>query len=161
MPNHGPVNTTNGSRVRKGIEVVSQRRSIDPPVTNKTEIDNPTYVIEYTLGVMENITIQLTGHPQPVLINSIVWLEGEASYTRVHYQDKTNSIVTQPLHWFEQHLNFVRVHRSAIVNPLNVQEFVHKKGRSGWVRLINGTVIPVSRVRLELTAARLVATKVP
>lgn len=110
---------------------------------------------------MEKITIQLTGYPQPVTINSIVWLEGEANYTRVHYHDETSSIVTQPLQWFEQHLNFIRVHRSAIINPFYVQEFVHKKGRSGWVRLTNGTVITVSRIRLELTAARLVATEMP
>ena len=100
-------------------------------------------------------SIQLVGHSHPVLINSIVWLEGEANYTRVHYQNGSFSIVTQPLHWFEQHLDFVRVHRSAIVNPDYVQEFVQKRGRSGWVRLLDDRVIPVSRNRLEFAATRL------
>jgi DNA-binding LytR/AlgR family response regulator len=112
-------------------------------------------VVHITLNAMPMKSIQLTGHPRPVPINTIVWLEGEANYTRVHYEDETISLVTQPLHWFEQHLNFIRVHRSAIINPMYVQEFVHKKGRSGWVRLINNKVIPVARTRLELTAARL------
>ena len=100
-------------------------------------------------------SIQLTGHPNAVLIDSIVWLEGEASYTRVHFQNGTNTIVAQPLSWFEQKLDFIRVHRSAIVNPAYVKEFGQKKGRSGWVRLLNNTHIPVSRDRLEYTASQL------
>ncbi|MBD2752279.1 LytTR family DNA-binding domain-containing protein [Spirosoma validum] len=100
-------------------------------------------------------TINLTGHPHPIQIDSILWLEGEASYTRVHYQNGAVAIVTQPLQWFEHHLNFVRVHRSAIINPLYVQEFEHKSGRSGWVRLVNDLVIPVSRNRLEYTVSML------
>ncbi len=99
--------------------------------------------------------IQLIGHPHAVLIDSIIWLEGEASYTRVHFQSGANTIVTQPLSWFEQNLDFIRVHRSAIVNPSYVDEFVQKKGRSGWIRLVNNTVIPVSRDRLGYTAAQL------
>ncbi|MBD2701418.1 LytTR family transcriptional regulator [Spirosoma sp. BT702] len=101
-------------------------------------------------------SIHLIGHPNPVLISSIVWLEGEANYTRVHYQSGGFSIVTQSLHWFEQHLNFVRIHRSAIINPIYVQEFVQKRGRSGWVRLVDDRVMPVSRNRLEHTASRLI-----
>ncbi|WP_460970053.1 LytR/AlgR family response regulator transcription factor [Spirosoma migulaei] len=100
-------------------------------------------------------SIQLIGHPAPVLISSIVWLEGEANYTRVHYQNGGFSIVTQPLQWFEQHLDFVRIHRSAIINPIYVQEFVQKRGRSGWVRLQDNRVIAVSRNRLEYAASRL------
>lgn len=103
-------------------------------------------------------TIHLIGHSRPVLINSIIWLEGEANYTRVHYQNGTCSIVTQPLMWFEHRLSFIRIHRSAIVNPTHVQEFSHKSGRSGWVRLIDDRVIPVSRNRLKQTTV-LLSTK--
>lgn len=105
-------------------------------------------------------TIQLVGHSHPVPIDSIVWLEGEANYTRVHYQDETISMVAQSLHRFEQLPNFMRIHRSAIVNPAYVEEFIYKKSRSGSVRLLNGQIIPVSRNRLELTAARLM-TDIP
>ncbi|GAB3894537.1 LytTR family DNA-binding domain-containing protein [Spirosoma agri] len=100
-------------------------------------------------------TIHLIGDSHPVRIDTIMWLEGEANYTRVHYQKGTFTLVTQPLHWFEQHLNFIRVHRSAIVNPIYVREFKQKRGRSGWVRMIDDTVVPVSRDRLENTAIQL------
>lgn len=97
-------------------------------------------------------TILLTGHPQPVPINSIVWLEGEANYTRVHYHDGSFTMVTQSLQWFEYRLSFVRVHRSAIVNPHYIREFKQKKSRAGWVQLFDGRILPVSRNRLEYTA---------
>jgi len=113
--------------------------------------------IHYPTNAMK--TIQLIGHPDPVPISSIVWLEGEASYTRVHYQNGTYAIVTQPLQWFEQHLDLVRVHRSAIINPIYVQEFTQKRGRSGWIRLPGDLIIPVSRTRLELVAARITQFK--
>ncbi|GAB3023925.1 LytTR family DNA-binding domain-containing protein [Spirosoma pulveris] len=100
-------------------------------------------------------TIQLVGYTHQVHISSIVWLEGDANYTRVHFQNGTITTITQPLHWFEQNLNFVRIHRSAIINPAYAREFVQKKGRSGWVRLLDDTVIPVSRDRLHYTAAQL------
>lgn len=101
------------------------------------------------------LTIDLVGHPHPIPLNSIVWLEGEANYTRVHYQNGTFTLVTQPLHWFEQHLNFIRVHRSAIINPVYIQEFGQKKGRKGWVRLSDNRIVSVSRDRLEKTTFQL------
>ena len=100
-------------------------------------------------------SIQLIGHRQPVLIESIMWLEGEANYTRIHYQNNKESVAAQSLYWFEQHLNFIRVDRSAIINPIYVQEFVQKRGRSGYIRLLDDTIIKVSRARLNQTAAQL------
>lgn len=100
-------------------------------------------------------TIQLVGYPKPVRIDSIVWLEGEANYTRIHYQNGSYAIVTQPLQWFEHNLDFIRVHRSAIINPAYIQDFGQKPGRSGWVRLVNDRVFPVSRNRLQQTVSRL------
>ncbi|GAB3641405.1 LytR/AlgR family response regulator transcription factor [Spirosoma arcticum] len=100
-------------------------------------------------------SIQLVGYSDPVIIDSIVWLQGDANYTRIHHKDSSVLVVAQPLFWFEQHLNFIRVHRSAIINPMYVQEFLYKKGRSGSIRLVDDVIIPVSRARLEHTAAQL------
>ncbi|GAB3493672.1 hypothetical protein GCM10027341_09230 [Spirosoma knui] len=100
-------------------------------------------------------TINLPGHRYPVPIDSVVWLEGDANYTRVHYQDGSFSLVSQPLQWFETQLNFIRVHKSAIINPLYIREFRQKKSRAGWVQLQNGLILPVSRSRLEQTATQL------
>lgn len=100
-------------------------------------------------------TIQLPGLRHPTLIQSIVWLEGEANYTKVHCQNGRFEMITQPLLWFERQLDFIRVHRSAIVNPAYISAFGQKKSRAGWVRLTNGLILPVSRSRLTYTATLL------
>lgn len=100
------------------------------------------------------LTIQLPGVRHSLLVDSIVWLEGEANYTRVHCLDGSYKMITQPLLWFERKLGFVRIHRSAIVNPQFIAEFWQKKSRAGWVKLTNGQTLPVSRSRLEATAAQ-------
>lgn len=105
--------------------------------------------------VLNNIymnSIQLPGYANSTAISLIVWLEGEANYTRVHYQDGTKSIVTKPLNHFEQYGYFVRVHRSILVNSMYVHEFINNKGRSGLLQLITGTRVPVSRTHLPLVS---------
>jgi len=98
-------------------------------------------------------SIQLPGYAKLISINLIVWLEGEANYTRVHYQDGTKSIVTKSLNHFEQYSYFVRVHRSSMVNSMYVHEFINNKGRSGLLQLITGTKVPVSRTHLPLVSS--------
>ena len=95
-------------------------------------------------------TIQLPGYIKPTSVSLIVWLEGEANYTRVHYQNGTNTLVTKPLNYFEQYVCFVRVHRSAMVNSMYVQGFVNSNGRSGLLQLVDGKSVPVSRAHLQL-----------
>ena len=100
-------------------------------------------------------TLQLPGYPDPIPIQSILWLEGQAGYTRLHRQAEKALLVTQPLHTFEHYPGLVRIHRSTIINTLHTQKFVQQKGRSGWVELANQKVLPVSRAYLQVTAARL------
>ena len=125
----------------------------------KTEWRASTYVNQLNKHFMK--TIQLVGYSSAVSVQSIMWLEGDANYTRVHFQDGSVKLITQSLHWFEKNLDFIRVHRSAIINPSYVQEFSQKKGRSGWIQLADTTRIAVSRDRLEYTAARLSLTSEP
>lgn len=95
-------------------------------------------------------SIQLPGWSTLTAVRLIVWLEGEASYTRVHFQNGTTSIVTKPLNYFDQYASFVRVHRSVMVNTIYVHAFANYRGRSGLLQLITGTSVPVSRPYLQL-----------
>ncbi|RZK69702.1 MAG: LytTR family transcriptional regulator [Pedobacter sp.] len=98
-------------------------------------------------------SIQLPGYANLTAIKLIVWLEGEANYTRVHYQDGTTTLVTKSLNHFEQYGHFVRVHRSIMVNSVYVHEFTSNKGRSGLLRLSTGTRVPVSRTHLPMVGS--------
>ena len=101
-------------------------------------------------------TILLPGYADPISIGSIVWLEGDGNYTRIHYQDGTSALVTQPLVWFEHYLDFIRIHRSAIVNQAYIQAFERIDSRSATVRLLNNKELSVARNRLKHTSAMLV-----
>ncbi|GAB4033831.1 LytTR family transcriptional regulator DNA-binding domain-containing protein [Spirosoma jeollabukense] len=94
--------------------------------------------------------IQLPGCESPILIDSILWMKGEANYTRIHHVDGHVSLVTKSLNYFTSFAGLVRVHRSAIVNSLYVHRLAYTKGRWGWVYLVNGKVVAVSRTYLPL-----------
>ena len=98
-------------------------------------------------------TIVLPGYSTPVLIRSITWLKGEGSYTRVNFQDKSYSTITQPLVWFEHHLDFIRISRSIMVNQAYVTSFYHVSNRSGEIHLLEGPILPVSRSRIDYLTA--------
>ena len=100
-------------------------------------------------------TICLPGFSNPVPVDSIVWLEGDGNYTRVHYNDGTSVLVTQPLVWFEHYLDFIRIHRSSIVNQAYVQVFERIDSRSATIKLLNNKELPVSRNRIKQTSAML------
>ena len=97
-------------------------------------------------------SIQLPGYATLTFTSSMVWLEGEANYTRVHHQDGSTSLVSKPLNHFEQYGHFLRVHRSIMVNSVYVHEFIHNNGRSGLLQLITGTRVPVSRTHLSVVS---------
>jgi DNA-binding LytR/AlgR family response regulator len=92
--------------------------------------------------------IWLPGFTSPFLITSILWLEGDASYTRIHHVDGRISTVTKPLNYFASLAGLIRVHRSAIVNSIYVQRLTHTKGRWGFLYLANDKVVVVSRTYL-------------
>ncbi|MBD2757689.1 LytTR family DNA-binding domain-containing protein [Spirosoma validum] len=95
-------------------------------------------------------TINLPGFSRPVLLNDILWLKGEATYTRIYYKDGSYAMVTKPLNYFGQYASFIRVHRSDIVNSMYIHGIVKDKGRSMKLQLSTGDLIGVSRVYHQL-----------
>lgn len=99
------------------------------------------------------LSIHLPGHSNATLVDSIVWLKGEGSYTRVNFLDNTYAVVTRPLVWFEHHLDFIRVNRSALVSQAHIGKFCYSGSRSGEIQLLDGTMLSVSRSRLGYLTA--------
>ncbi|MBD2752016.1 LytTR family DNA-binding domain-containing protein [Spirosoma validum] len=95
-------------------------------------------------------TINLPGFSRPILLNDILWLKGEATYTRIYYKDGSHAIVTKPLNYFSQHSTFIRVHRSIMVNSMYVHGLIQGKPRSLKLQLSTGTLLDVSRPYYQL-----------
>ncbi|MFD1140570.1 response regulator transcription factor [Larkinella insperata] len=80
----------------------------------------------------------------------IVYLQGASNYTWVHYRDGQKLLLSKPLLYFEAALpSFLRVHKTALVNPRYIQDVTAPPRRKmpGNIHLINGITLPVGRRR--------------
>ena len=88
--------------------------------------------------------------------DTILWLEGEGNYTRIHFQEQPSSVMAYTLKRFEEHFaGFVRVRRDVLVNPRYIQ-YIRWNGQPKLtIYLSDGTVLTASRRRHRLLAAQL------
>lgn len=97
---------------------------------------------------------------QRINLDTILWLEGDWNYTRIYQQDHPVSLSAYTLKWYERQLvDFVRVRKDAIVNPLHVCAIQRISSRPRRLKVIlsNGEQVEVTRrrqafVRKQLTA---------
>ena len=78
--------------------------------------------------------------------NSIIRIEAASSYSKLYFNNGKTLVVAKVLRWFEKHLpaeQFVRIHRTHIVNARFIQQY--SKGKSASVRLQSGELIAVAK----------------
>ncbi|MBN8822969.1 MULTISPECIES: LytTR family transcriptional regulator DNA-binding domain-containing protein [unclassified Spirosoma] len=82
----------------------------------------------------------------------IVYLAGANNYSWICFQDGEKKLLAKPISYLEDQLpDFIRVHKTALINPAyvqNLQEPPHRK-MSGKVQLTSGDMFPVSRRRWQ------------
>jgi two-component system LytT family response regulator len=102
-----------------------------------------------------------------ISINDIALCKAESNYTEIYFVDTVKKeIVSKTLKEFEKLLepyNFLRVHRSYLVNLNNIKEY-HRTNHSGesdatggCVVMFNGLIAPVSRSRRKHLLSRYVS----
>lgn len=77
---------------------------------------------------------------------NIIWIEAFGDYSKLHLKEGTY-LSNYGISQLEEKLNpqeFIRVHRSSIINLGKVKE-LHKYGKSYDVTMLNGNVVRVSR----------------
>jgi two-component system LytT family response regulator len=97
---------------------------------------------------IEKLTLPHTHGFHVIETNNILYIEADSNYSVFHLKDKTKLIVSKPLKEFEDMLDssdFVRVHKSAIINLNYVSNYSNKHGFE--VILDSNVTIPVSRRR--------------
>lgn len=103
-------------------------------------------------------TIKLPGDNQPIAVQEIVWLEGDSNYTRVHFQNRKVQLITRTLKWFDDELpDFLRIHRSILVNPVFVRHLIRRADNTVILQLKDGSKLAVSRRRIRQTNLDLTA----
>lgn len=86
-----------------------------------------------------------------VRLDSIVSFEADSSYCKVFLDEGKEILVSKPLKFFDDKLktnvNFIRPHKSFIVNMKYVDEYLKEEG--GYIKMKNGLKIPISRQKKE------------
>ena len=80
-----------------------------------------------------------------MLLSEIELIEAEGSYCIFNLEDKKKIVISKSLKEYEQilpHENFVRVHRSYLINFNFIKEFDYKNSD---IKLKSGKRVPVSR----------------
>lgn len=98
-------------------------------------------------------------HSEKFFLNptiSIMWLEGDGNYTRVHLENGHTHLLPYTLKFLNGKLpDFVRVHKSSLVNPSHAEKLLTNGYRDYAVRLSNGVILPVSAKRLPQASTRM------
>ena len=85
-----------------------------------------------------------------VNIDEILRCESSANYTTFKLLNKPDVIVTKTLKEFDNMLtphHFLRVHKSHLINLAHVTSYL--KGDGGWIKMIDGSTVEVSRRKRE------------
>ena len=95
---------------------------------------------------MNSIVISTSNAVFVISLQNIIRIQSSSNYSKIFFADKSNPLlVSKVLMWFEQTLpaeNFVRIHRSHLINKKFINNFLDSK-----VHLMNGDFIDISRRR--------------
>ena len=95
--------------------------------------------------IIKTIALPETNGFAIIKIEDIIRCEGKRNYTRIIFKEGQEKIVSRTLLEFENlltPLGFIRIHRSHLVNILNVVRYIKSKG--GMVELRTGELLKVS-----------------
>ena len=93
---------------------------------------------------------------QVVNLSDILYCEASSNYTNFHFTNRPVICASKPIHEFEELLadcNFIRIHKSCVVNLEHVKEYI--RGEGGTVILSNGKELEVSRRKKEAFIERM------
>lgn len=103
-----------------------------------------------TSSVSPKLIIPFYDRKRTVCLEEIIRLEGAGNYTNFFLKDGTRMLVSRTLKEYEELLDgqeFVRVHKSCIVNLCYVRRFYVKK--EGELELNDGQQVKISRRRAQ------------
>jgi DNA-binding LytR/AlgR family response regulator len=92
-----------------------------------------------------------------VPLDQVIWFEAEREYVRIHLRERSY-LVRRALRDLAERLDpaqFVRLHRSAMVNSSRIARVTRRPGGGLSVELVNGVQAPVGRKYQRAVRARL------
>lgn len=124
-------------------------------IRNNQNQDNVRFMLEKVSPVKKvflnnKILLPTLGGYNIIEVSEITYCKSESNYTRFHFTDGKNLVVSKTLKEFESILlenNFFRIHRSYIINLNCIAKY--NKGKGGEVVMKDGAVLEVSREKKD------------
>jgi two-component system, LytTR family, response regulator len=136
--------------IQKAVKLLDDKFKQDDSIRNIiTEHDKK-------IETLERVVIKDGGKINIIPVNEIRWIEAQDDYVMI-YSIQGKFLKQKTMKYFEDHLEetqFVRIHRSYIINLSYLQHLEQQETDSYKIILKNGTELPVSKSGL----ARLKAT---
>jgi two-component system LytT family response regulator len=129
------------SAIDKAIKLIGQNQILQRITTLKENL---------AVNKLQKIALPMRDSLLFVKVDDILYLEAEGSYTNVIMKD-SKTLVTKKIKEFDELLcedtRFYRVHRSYIVNILQIKKYNKKDGAS--IEFDDGANIPVAREKVK------------
>jgi two-component system, LytTR family, response regulator len=93
---------------------------------------------------------------QVIEIPDIIYCEASSNYTNFYFTNRSLICASKPIHEYEELLqdcNFVRIHKSFLVNLEHIKEYI--RGEGGSVILSGGQEVEVSRRKKDLLMTKM------
>lgn len=129
---------------------------LDDKFRQDDSIRNVIFEHDKKIETLERVVIKDGGKINIIPVNDIRWIEAQDDYVMI-YSAQGKFLKQKTMKYFEDHLDetqFVRIHRSHIINLSYLQHLEQQETDSYKIILKNGQELPVSRSGL----ARLKAT---
>jgi len=151
------VKPLNVDELSKAIQRIPLIKRVDNKVRVKTLKEN---LLAPEEGTLKTVALPEINGFAIVNVEDIVRCEGKRNYTRIIFKQAPEKVVSRTLLEFEHllaPLGFVRIHRSHLVNILNVVRYLKSDG--GMVELKTGELLKVSPKHKEDFLNRLLFNK--
>ena len=151
------VKPLNIEDLSKAIKRVPRIKGVESKIRVKTLKDN---LLSPDEGAAKTVALPEINGFAIVKIDDIVRCEGKRNYTRIIFKEASEKVVSRTLLEFEHlltPLGFVRIHRSHLVNILNVVRYLKSDG--GMVELKTGELLKVSPKHKENLLNKLLYNK--
>lgn len=125
----------------KAVEKIQKERMNGLPRHAGVLLEN----LKNTTPQLQKVMLPTLEGFEVVSVQSILYCEAVDNFTRFHFDDRKELLICRTLKHYEEVLsahNFIRIHRSYVVNP----EFVirYNKGKGGTVTMKNNRELDVS-----------------
>jgi two-component system, LytTR family, response regulator len=121
------------------------------------QIETFLHNIQYSSGSQKmKLCIPSLKGFQVVEIQDIIYCEASSNYTNFHFTNRPVICASKPIHEYEELLedcNFIRTHKSFMVNLEHVKEYI--RGEGGTLLLSNNHEVEVSRRKKDILMTRM------